>query len=44
MRQSDKSRQVIENNTQLCVAAEDGIVSWGRMAVARVKAKPKTVA
>ena len=37
---------VIENNTQLCVAAEDGIVSWGQMAVARVKArakaKPKT--
>ena len=38
---------VIENNTQLCVAAEDGIVSWGQMAVARVKARakaPKTVA
>ena len=38
---------VIENNTQLCAAAEDGIVSWGQMAVARVKARakaPKTVA
>jgi hypothetical protein len=32
---------VIENNTQLCVAAEDGIVSWGQMAVARVKARAK---
>ena len=39
---------VIENNTQLCVAAEGDIRSWGEMAVARVKArakaKPKTVA
>ena len=32
-------KTVIENNTQLCVAAEDGIVSWGQMAVARVKAR-----
>ena len=40
-------KTVIENKTQLCVAAEDGIVSWGQMAVARVKARakaPKTVA
>ena len=41
-------KTVVENNTQLCVAAEDGIASWGQMAVARVKArakaKPKTVA
>ena len=32
-------KTVIENNTQLCVAAEDGIVSWGQMAVARVNAR-----
>ena len=32
-------KTVVENNTQLCVAAEDGIVSWGQMAVARVKAR-----
>jgi hypothetical protein len=41
-------KTVVENKTQLCVAAEDGIVAWGEMAVARVKArakaKPKTVA
>ena len=41
-------KTVVENNIQLCVAAEDGIASWGQMAVARVKArakaKPKTVA
>jgi hypothetical protein len=39
---------VVENNAQLCVAAEGDTRSWGEMAVARVRArteaKPKTVA
>ena len=38
---------VVENNTQLCVAAEGDIRSWGEMAIALVKARakaPKTVA
>ena len=40
-------KTVIENKTQLCVAAEGDIRSWGEMAIARVKAQakaPKTVA
>ena len=41
-------KTVIENNTQLCVAAEGDIRSWGEMAIAlvkaRAKAKTKTVA
>ena len=40
-------KTVVENNTQLCVAAEGDIRSWGEMAIALVKARakaPKTVA
>jgi hypothetical protein len=32
---------VVENNAQLCVAAEGDTRSWGEMALARVKARTK---
>jgi hypothetical protein len=36
--------KVVENNTQLCFAVDGDTRSWGEMAVARVKAKTKTLA
>ena len=33
---------VVENNMQLCFAVDGDTRSWGKMAVARVKARAKT--